>query len=205
MELWAWNATFGFDLDHDLDLEFSRSNMEFAISQPKMVGLPRNKKQTYRLNSRPQMWPWGLTLAMTLTLNFQAQIWNLLYLSQKWSSCHGTKSKHIDWTQGLKCDHGVWPWPWPWPWIFKVKYEICYISIKSDPKVRCKDLQVSDRGDIWCRRAVDSSSCLHRKRNKLSQTHLLDFGSQFAAINHCKEHFISISFIGYLKQLCWKP
>ena len=47
--------------------------------------------------------------------------------------------------------------------------------------------------------------CLHRKRNKLSQTHLLDFGSQFAAINHCKEHFISISFIGYLKQLCWKP
>ena len=28
------------------------------------------------------MWPSGLTLAMTLTLNFQGQIWNLLYLSQ---------------------------------------------------------------------------------------------------------------------------
>ena len=98
-----------------------------------MVRLPRNEKQTYRLNSRAQMWPSGLTLAMTLTLNFQGQIWNLLYLSQKWSDCHETKSKHIDWTLGLKCDHRVWPWPWPWPWIFKVKYGICYISAKNGP------------------------------------------------------------------------
>ena len=79
------------------------------------------------------MWPWGVTLAMTLTLNFQGQIWNLLYLSQKWSDWHGTKSKHIDWTPGLICDHQVWPWPWPWPWIFKVEYGICYISAKSGP------------------------------------------------------------------------
>ena len=98
-----------------------------------MVRLPRNEKQRYRLNSRAQMWPSGLTLAMTLTLNFQGQIQNLLYLSQKWSDCHKTKSKHIDWTLGLKCDHGVWPWPWPWPWIFKVKYKICYISAKNGP------------------------------------------------------------------------
>ena len=70
---------------------------------------------------------------MTLTLNFQGQIWNLLYLSQKFSDCHETKSKHIDCTLGLKCDHWVWPWPWPWPWIFKVKYRICYISAKGDP------------------------------------------------------------------------
>ena len=94
--------TIGFDLSHDLDLEFSRSNTEFAISQPKMVRLPRNEKQTYRLNSRAQMWPSGLTLAMTLTLNFQGQMQNLLYLSQKWYDCHETKSKHIDWTLGLK-------------------------------------------------------------------------------------------------------
>ena len=93
-----------------------------------MVRFPRNKKQTYRLNSRAQMWPSGLTLAMTLTLNFQGQIQNLLYLSHKWSDCHETKSKHIDWTLGLKCDHRVWLWPWPW--IFKVKYRICCISAK---------------------------------------------------------------------------
>ena len=59
--------------------------MEFAISHPKMVRLPQNKKQTQWLNFRPQMWP---------------------------SDLH---------------------WPWPWPWIFKVKYEICYISTKSGP------------------------------------------------------------------------
>ena len=96
-----------------------------------MVRLPRNEKQTHRLNSRLQMWPSGLTLAMTLTLNFQGQISNWLYLSQKWCDCHETKSKHIDWTLGFKCDHRVWPWPWPWPWIFKVKYRIGYISAKN--------------------------------------------------------------------------
>ena len=86
----------GFDLGHDLNLDFSRSNMKFNKTQPKMVWLPRHEKQTYRLNSRSQMWLWGLILALTLTLNFQGQIWNLLYLSQKWSDCHETKSKHID-------------------------------------------------------------------------------------------------------------
>ena len=79
------------------------------------------------------MSPSGLTLAMTLTLNFQGQTQNLLYLSQKSSHCHETKSKHIDWTQGLKWDHHLWPWPWPWPWFFKVNYVICYISAKNRP------------------------------------------------------------------------
>ena len=96
-----------------------------------MVRLPRNEKQTYRLNSRAQVWPSGLTLTMTLTSIFQGQIWNLLYLSQKWCDCHETKSKHIDWTLGLKCDHRVWPWPWPWPRFFKVKYGICFIWAKN--------------------------------------------------------------------------
>ena len=44
IELKASNVTIGFDLGHDLDLEVSRSNMEFAISQPKMVQLPQNEK-----------------------------------------------------------------------------------------------------------------------------------------------------------------
>ena len=98
-----------------------------------MVWLPQNKKQTYRLNSRAQMWPLGLTLAMTLTLNFQGQIYNLLYLSQKWSDCHETKANISIELQGLKCHYRIWPWPWPWPWIFKVKYGISDISAKSGP------------------------------------------------------------------------
>ena len=126
--------------------------MEFAVCQPKMVWLPwkkkkkKTKKKTCQLNSRPQMWPLGLTLATalctkgmwvknhvhdadllvtkvrckdlpgshqgdfrcqhainssssgwtegifttTLTLNFQGQIFNLLYCIFKvkfWNSC----------------------------------------------------------------------------------------------------------------------
>ena len=84
-------------------------------------------------------WPWPIDylircwpiFAMTLTLNFQGQIWNLLYL--RWSDCHGTKSKYIDWNLGLKCDHRVLPWPWPWPSTFKFKYGICYISAQNGP------------------------------------------------------------------------
>ena len=40
----------------------------------KMVRLARDENQAHRLNSRPQMWPSNLTLAMALTLNFQDQI-----------------------------------------------------------------------------------------------------------------------------------
>ena len=84
-------------------------------------------------------WPWPIDLlirswaifVVTLTLNIQCQISNWLYLSQKWSDCHQTKSKHINWTLGFKWDHQVWPWPWPWPRIFKVKYRIEYISAKK--------------------------------------------------------------------------
>ena len=88
--------TTGFDLD----LDFSRSNMEFAISQPKMVRLPRNEKQIYRLNSRPQMWPMGLTLTITLTFEF-------------WRS-----------NVTLTFDHTQWPRPW----IFMVKFWYSCIS-----------------------------------------------------------------------------
>ena len=77
----ASNVTVRFDLGHDLELEFSRSNMEFAISQLKMVRLPQNKRQIYQLNIRPQMWPSGLTLALTLTmtLNFFSTLTKVKY------------------------------------------------------------------------------------------------------------------------------
>ena len=73
----------------------------------------KNQKQTYQLKSRPQIWPSDLILAMALTLNFQGQIWIMLYFSQKWCDCQEMKSKHFDWTQELN-DHQVWPWLWPW-------------------------------------------------------------------------------------------
>ena len=114
-DCWPWPKDYLIrilvDFHRDFDLEFSRSNMELAISQPKMVQLPRNEKQTYWLKHRPQMRLSGLTLGVTLTLNFPGQIWNLLYFGQKWSYCLETKNKFIDWTQVLKGDHRFWPWP----------------------------------------------------------------------------------------------
>ena len=141
-ELWASNVIIGFDLDHDLDLDFSRSNMEFTISRQKMVRLPRNKKESYRLNSKPQMWPLDLALAVTLTLNFQGQMWNLLHLSQN-GPIATKQNKHIDWTLSLKCDQRIWPWPWSWLWIFKVKYGIHYISAQNGPIVTKQKAKIS--------------------------------------------------------------
>ena len=91
--------------------------------------IAKKQKQTYRLNSRPQMWSLGLILPMTLTLNFQGQIWTLLYLSPKCPNCHQTKIKYTDSSLGLKCDHRAWLWPWPG--IFKVKYCLCYIPARN--------------------------------------------------------------------------
>ena len=75
---------------------------------------------------------WSI-FVVTLTLYFQGQTWNLLYLSQKWSDCHEMKSKHVERNLGLKCDHCVWSWPWSWTLIFKVKHGICYISVRNGP------------------------------------------------------------------------
>ena len=121
--------------------------MEFVISQPKTVRLPRYKKQTYQLNSRPQMSPSGLTLAMTLTLNFQDQIWNLLTLNQKWSNCLETKSKRIDWTPGLKCDQWVWPWPWPRPLNFQYGWR--YVFSRSNVTLTFDHTHGLNQGFSW--------------------------------------------------------
>ena len=91
---------------------------------------------------------WSI-FVVTLTLNFEGQIWNLLYLSQKWSDCHEAKSKHIDWILGLKCDYRVWPWPWNWPWILKVKYRICYISAKNGPIATKRNTNISIELKAW--------------------------------------------------------
>ena len=60
-------------------------------------------------------WTWPINclvrflsiFVVILTLNFQRQIWNSLYLGQKWSDCRETKSKHMTLTlnfQGHICN-----------------------------------------------------------------------------------------------------
>ena len=81
------------------------------------------QKETNWLNSRPQMWPVGLTLAMTLTSEFSRSYVTLTFdhthgLNQgfSWSnfeiavSQNGMADWH--WTKGLGEGHS-WPSPWP--------------------------------------------------------------------------------------------
>ena len=55
IELWASNVTIGFYLDHDLDLEFSRLNMEFAIYQPKISDCRETKCKHVDWSPKPEM------------------------------------------------------------------------------------------------------------------------------------------------------
>ena len=73
---------------------------------------------------------WSI-LVVTLTLTFSKSNMEFAISQPKWSDCHEMKSKYIDWTLRLKCDHRVWPWPWPWPRIFKIRYGIYYTSAKN--------------------------------------------------------------------------
>ena len=102
------------------------------------------------------MWPSDLTLAVTLTLNFQGQ-YEICYISTK-SGTIATKWKaNISiWTLGLKCDYGFDLGHDLDIWNFKVICDLDHLVTK----VRCKDLPDSDRGDFRCRRAIDSSSYL---------------------------------------------
>ena len=98
-------------------------------------------------------WPWPIDclsrfwsiFVVTLTLNFQSQIWNWLYHCQKWSDCHETKSKHIDWSLGLKQDHQMWPWPCPRPW------NLLHINQKlfDCHKTKSKHIGLNSRPQMW--------------------------------------------------------
>ena len=67
-------GTFGTeksrDFRRDLDLEFSSQIWDLLY----LDQMPWNEKQTYRLNIGPDMFPNSLTLVMTLTFDFQVQV-----------------------------------------------------------------------------------------------------------------------------------
>ena len=60
---------------------------------------------------------------LTLTLDFQDQMFKMLYLrnGSGMPDEHGTKGMWVDRMLDSHCDFELWPYPWPWPLIFKVK------------------------------------------------------------------------------------
>ena len=121
--------------------------MEFAISQPKMVRLPRNEKQTYRLNSRAQMWPSGWPWPWPWPWIFKVKC-GISYISAKNGPITTKRKANIsidlqasNVTNGFDLDHNLdllilkvnrdldlLPHTWPWPWIFMVKFWSSCIS-----------------------------------------------------------------------------
>ena len=115
--------TSGFDLGHDLELEFLRSNIEFTISQPKIVRLPRNESKhinwTLGLKCDHRVWPWPWHWPWIFT-KWKA---NILIEIQASNVTNGFYLDHnLDlWILKVECDLSLGPHTWPWSWIFMVK------------------------------------------------------------------------------------
>ena len=70
-------VTYNVHFTHDLDLGFSRSNFENAVSQEWEGRLTWNERDLSRQNVGPMLWLSMFTSSMTLTLDFQGQIFNV--------------------------------------------------------------------------------------------------------------------------------
>ena len=128
-------------MHHDLDLDFSRSNMEFAISQPKLVRLPRNESKhigwTLGLKCDHRVWPWPWPWPWIFKVKYRichisaknGQIAskreaNITIELQASNVTNGFELDHNPdlWILKVKCDLDLWPHRWPRPWIFMVKF-----------------------------------------------------------------------------------
>ena len=167
--------TIRFDLGHDLDLEFSRSNMKLAISLPKWSDCHEMKSEhidwTLGLKCDHQIWPWPWPWLWIFKVKYE-----ICYISTKSGPIAMRRKANISiWTLGLKCDNGFDFGHDLDISIFKV---ICGLD-HLVTKVRCKDLPDSDRGDFSCRCAVNSSS-FHLK---------YEYGVQHKSHFMCYSHY----------------
>ena len=108
--------TYCVALTRDLDLGFSRSNFENAVSQEWEGRLTWNQRDVSRWDVRLTLWLWSLTSPMILTLDFQCQFLNSC-ISGAWGPIKmerkGYESKKIGFytyyvTLSYDCDLGFW-------------------------------------------------------------------------------------------------
>ena len=167
IECWTHVVTFKVHVTHDLDLGFSRSNFENAVSQECEERLIWNERNVSRWDVTPCLWLSTLTSTMTLTLDFQGQILKKSYLRNGMADWHGIKGMWVDRMLHPCCDFQLFPHPWPWPWIFKVKFWKSLVlwmgwPIDMERKV-CESIEVrSGMADwhgmkgMWVDRMLDS-------------------------------------------------
>ena len=121
------------DIRRDLDLEFSRSNMEFAISQPKMVR-NKNKYIDWNLGLKcnhhvwPWLWPWPWIFKVKHGICYTSAKNGPIAMKRKANISIELKASNVTirfdlghdldlWIFKVKCDLDLWPHTWPWPWI----------------------------------------------------------------------------------------
>ena len=125
----------GFDLGHDHDLEFSRSDIEYIAGKNYSDCHETKSKINYWLNSRPSCdhqvlpWPWPWPSRFQI----QGQIWNLVYLSQRL-------------------------FDWRLPQKEKQTYQLNSSNVTIRFYLEHDLERWGDRGDFRCWHAVDSSS-----------------------------------------------
>ena len=104
IECWIHVVTFNVHFTHDLDLGFSRSNFENAVSQEWVGRLTWNERDLCRQSVGPILWLSMFTSSMTLTLDFQGQILKKSYLRNGMADWHGTKGMRVDRMLDSHCD-----------------------------------------------------------------------------------------------------
>ena len=143
------------------------------MSQPKMVRLPRNEKQTYRLNSRSQMRTMGLTLVMTLTFEFsrwnvtltfdhmhgfdQGYLWSNfeIAVSQNgWTDWHLTKE--VGGRSFMTMTVTIW-WPRSGVRIYQIVTRVTSDVDVSSTHLTCIDIRILHISYRFCRMVMDIS------------------------------------------------
>ena len=101
---------FNFDLNHDLDFGFSKSNFEKVVSQQWDGRLTWNEKNVSRYNVGPMLWLSTFASPMNLTLDFVTFNFDLNHdldfgfsRSNFWKSCISAMGWQIDMEQ-KKCE-----------------------------------------------------------------------------------------------------
>ena len=123
-------VTFNFDSNHDLDLEFSRSNFEKAVSREWRWPIDMEWKGCESIGCWTHVVTFKIHLTHDLELGFsmKGQILKKLYFRNGMTDWLGTKGMWIDRMLDPCCGFQHSPLPWPWPWIFKVNILKCCIS-----------------------------------------------------------------------------
>ena len=127
----------------DLDLGFSRSNFENAVSG--LEGpIDMERKGCESIGCYTHFVTVNVPLTHDLDLGFSRSNFEKV-VSQEWDGrLTWTKGMWVDRMLHLLCDFQCPPHPWPWPWIFKVKFWKCCISGMEGPidmeQKRCESI-----------------------------------------------------------------